>query len=104
MRRVEGPQTPYEVYCYRCRVSFPAEARRCMHCGERLSASGEAPSLAVAAGVPESPRLPTRSPGPIPAREEEEESVLAVRRFGVPAVWALVALSAILSNLCEGRG
>jgi hypothetical protein len=30
-------QRPFEVYCHRCIVSFPAEARRCLHCGSRLA-------------------------------------------------------------------
>ena len=35
--QVEGPQTPYEVFCPRCQVSFPVETRKCIHCGGRLA-------------------------------------------------------------------
>jgi hypothetical protein len=96
MERVEGAQTPYEVYCFRCRVTFPAEARRCLHCGGRLFAAGE---RAVVGGDPA-----LQVPGlPAPAGEETSEGpALAVRRFGGLAIWGLVALSAILNSLCRG--
>jgi hypothetical protein len=96
MERVQGAQTPYEVYCFRCRVTFPVEARRCLHCGGRLYAPGE---RAVAGADPalHGPALPP------PASEEAEEgAALTVRRFGGLAIWALVALSAILNSLCRG--
>jgi hypothetical protein len=106
MRRAEGAQTPYEVYCHHCRVTFPAEARRCVHCGQRLrgpaAPAGEARSLPELLGQPADPSRPH---GPADAAEEEvDESMQALRRFGVPAVWVLVAISAVLSNMCEGRG
>jgi hypothetical protein len=97
MERVEGARTPYEVYCDQCRVTFPAEARRCFHCGGPLSAPGEAARI----GIPMA--APGAVPLPAPAGEAEEEgAALMVRRFGGLAVWALVALSAVLSNLCRG--
>jgi hypothetical protein len=33
----EGPQNPYEVYCFACKVSAPVGLRRCLHCGGRLT-------------------------------------------------------------------
>jgi len=100
MRHAEGPQTPYEVYCYHCRVTFPAQARRCVHCGQRLSGREAAPATGA-----EVRAQPDRLGPPLDAAEEEgDESVRTLRRFGVPAVWALVAVSAVLANLCEGRG
>jgi hypothetical protein len=33
----QGPQTPYEVFCPRCRVTFPVGTRSCIHCGGRLA-------------------------------------------------------------------
>lgn len=35
--QAHGPQTPYEVFCPRCNVTFPVGARQCLHCGGRLS-------------------------------------------------------------------
>lgn len=32
-----GPQSSYESYCYSCNVSAPPDAKRCVHCGGRLS-------------------------------------------------------------------
>ena len=96
MERFEGARTPFEAYCYHCRVTFPAGARRCLHCGGRLSAFGEAASPAGASAAPGGDALL-----PVPA-SEEESAALTIRRFGGLAVWALVALSAVLSNLCRG--
>ena len=97
MERLEGARTPYEVYCFRCRVTFPAEARRCLYCGDPLYERGER------AGV-----QPGLAPGlglPIPAGEEAEEGpVMMARRFGGLLIWALVALSAVLSHLCQQPG
>src|SRR5262245_47871699 len=96
MERAEGALTPYEVYCYQCHVTFPTEARRCVHCGGRLYKRGErvgGPELAPSSGLP------------IPAGEDAEEGpVMMARRFGGLAIWALVALSAVLSHLCQQRG
>ena len=94
MERVEGARTPYEVYCFHCRVTFPAEARRCVHCGGPLFAAGE--RAAAAAPAASIARLP------VPAAEEEEEGTLsAVRRFGGLAIWAIIALGAVLQSLCH---
>ena len=41
MQRVEGARTPYEVYCFRCRVTFPIGSRQCLHCGGPLFGTGE---------------------------------------------------------------
>jgi hypothetical protein len=34
--QAEAPQTPYEVFCPRCSVTFPVGTRHCLHCGGRL--------------------------------------------------------------------
>ena len=33
----DGPQTPYEVFCHTCRVTFPVGTKACLHCGGRLA-------------------------------------------------------------------
>jgi hypothetical protein len=91
MERVEGARTPYEVYCFHCHVTFPAEARRCLHCGGPLVGPGE---RAGAAG----PIAPVPSPG---GDDLEEGPVVMVRRFGGIAIWTIVALAAVLQNLCH---
>ena len=35
MRNAEGPAA-YEAYCFNCKVTFPIETRRCLHCGARV--------------------------------------------------------------------
>jgi hypothetical protein len=96
IERVEGARTPYEVYCFRCRVTFPVEARRCLHCGGTVYGREQR--------APVGPQ-PAPSLGfPAPAGEGAEDSPLAMaRRSGGLVVWALVALAAVLSHLC-GRG
>jgi hypothetical protein len=32
----EISQTPFQVNCPRCHVSFPVGTKRCIHCGERI--------------------------------------------------------------------
>ena len=94
MQRVEGAQTPYEVYCFRCRVTFPVEARRCLHCGGQLYPPGQRVVPATDPSLHEGL--------PLPAPDETAEGpALAVRRFGSIAIWGLVALSAILNSLCN---
>ena len=93
MERIEGAQSAYEVYCFRCRVTFPVEARQCLHCGgplfgrdERATSADLAPGAAM----------------PVPTGEDAEESpLLMLRRFGGIAIWAIVALAAVLQNLCH---
>jgi hypothetical protein len=95
MERVQGARTPYEVYCFHCRVTFPVEARRCLHCGGPLFGSGERPGAT-------NPLAPARPGIPIPAEEDVEEGPgVAVRRFTHLALWAIVALAAVLQSLCN---
>ena len=94
MDRVQGAQTPYEVYCFRCRVTFPVEARRCLHCGGPLLGRNEHAGAAS--------RLVVGPSAPAPGGDEAEEGpLLMARRFGGIAIWALVALAAVLQNLCH---
>ncbi|MEM7411239.1 MAG: hypothetical protein AAF430_13465 [Myxococcota bacterium] len=100
MQRVEGPQTPFEVYCYQCQVTFPAETRRCLHCGAKVGARGmgqrfePVPASEHGTGPP--------SPQDVLEEEEAESRTQLARRFGGLAVWGLIALSAILTRLCGG--
>lgn len=94
MERIEGALTPFEVYCFRCRVTFPVEARRCLHCGGALSRRTERPGAAAS--------IDSASGTPAPGGDEAEEGpVMMVRRFGGIAIWTIVALAAVLQNLCH---
>jgi hypothetical protein len=93
MERVEGAQTPYEVYCFDCRVTFPVGTRRCLHCGSPLYAPGE-----TAKHDPDMPRQP-----PIPSEGELAEHPLGVLRNHTGLVlWAFIALAGVLNSLCRG--
>jgi hypothetical protein len=88
-----GPQTPYEVYCYDCRVTFPVGTRRCIHCGRPIGAGP------IARGpLPLMPR---------PAAETHEDlelpPQLSGRKLGGMSLWVLLALAAALSRFCTGN-
>jgi hypothetical protein len=84
-----GPQTPYEVYCYECRVTFPVGTRSCVHCGRPI-------------GAPPGVRLPSPL---VPAGDgvEAPDTLSSVRRLGGLSLWVLLALGAALSRLCAGN-
>lgn len=90
MERVNGPQTPFEVYCYNCSVTFPTGTRRCVHCGGPIGRRGlqvaprSTPQLAAEFPVEEAPAEP--SPG---------------RRIGGLILWILLGLGAALSRQCS---
>jgi len=87
-----GPQTPYEVYCYDCRVTFPVGTPQCVHCGRPIGtmppARGARPI--VPAGVAHRPD------------EHELPGPLNARRLGGMSFWVLLALGAALSRMCAG--
>jgi hypothetical protein len=87
MQRAEGPQTPFEVYCYNCKATFALGTRRCVHCGHRLgrqarSAEGDA------------------RPEPLEAAEEGIAEPSLARRIGGTSLWVLIAIAAAASRLC----
>ncbi len=91
--RRQHQTTAYEVYCQRCRVTFPVGTRTCLHCGGRLARERATPA-----------RL-----APVP--EFDPEAVLAeddvpVRRGLSPftAIWVLLAIAATLYRACSGAG
>lgn len=92
MERVEGARTPYEVYCFRCRVTFPIGSRHCLHCGGPLFGAGErADASDLAPG-------PAR---PIPPATDTDEGGLTVRGIASLAGWVVVAAAALLQSLCQ---
>jgi hypothetical protein len=54
---------PYEVYCTRCRVSFPVGTKVCMHCGQPIRVPGAAAALVTraAGGDEAADELPVRT-------------------------------------------
>jgi hypothetical protein len=47
----EGPQTPFEVYCHRCKVTFAVGTKRCIHCGGRIGSERFRPGLELPPGA-----------------------------------------------------
>ncbi len=60
MKRHEGPQTPYEVYCYNCRVTAATGTSRCVHCGGRLGGRAQRGGAAVVTQLPDGDELAAR--------------------------------------------
>ena len=83
MERYEGPQTPNEVYCYDCHVTFAAGTSRCVHCGGRVGSRAAGRELAGATQLPEEPAGPSLG-----------------RRLGGMSLWMLLAIGAALSRMC----
>jgi hypothetical protein len=97
-----GPQTPYEVYCYDCRVTFPVGTRTCVHCGRpigRPAVSRE--RLFELAGMPGAPAPGLPGAGNASAEDGPDPSA-AARKLGGASLWVLVALGAALSRYCSG--
>lgn len=90
MNPIEGPKTPFEVYCHHCQTSFAAGTRTCIHCGNRIGKMHRVPAGEVVPDVIH------------PAEEEEGAELSLGRRMGGLAVWVVIAVGATLLRLCEG--
>jgi hypothetical protein len=86
---------PFEVYCERCRVSFPIGARRCIHCGGPTAASRSNRSLRHA---------PVAEPEPVPVEGELEPEAVQ-RRFLSPTtlVWIVLIAAGYFYRACGGE-
>jgi hypothetical protein len=92
--------TPYEVYCQRCRVSFPIGTRTCIHCGQRIGrARPQGP-------VPTQPAAALRRPSDAahPVRDEVDEDDLPIRggRMSPTAIlWVVLILGGAIYRACS---
>lgn len=88
--QVEGPQTPFEVFCRRCQVSFPVGTRRCLHCGGRVDRERFAPP-------------PGASEQEEQFMEEFGEAEMPRGRFLSPftVIWLLLAVAGALYRQCQ---
>ncbi len=84
---------PFEVYCDRCRVTFPVGTRRCIHCGGRTGSSTQKLGMRFE---------PMREPEEAPAELEPEP---ARRRFVSPLtlVWIVLIAAGYLVRACSGQ-
>lgn len=85
MERVEGPQTPFEVYCDDCQVTFAAGTPRCVHCGRRLGGRTRRSAATLQTEMPPDGDIAEPSLG---------------RRLGGMSLWVLIAIGAALSRMC----
>jgi hypothetical protein len=82
----DGPATPFEVYCPRCRVTFPVGAKRCIHCGGRVGTERFTPHM----------ELP-------PGAEDLEVDEASGRRSGpspFTLIWVLLLIGGYLYRSC----
>ena len=82
------PANPYEVYCTRCRVSFPVGTRVCVHCGQPI---GRAPAAAPA----------LRGPAPIDADPPDELPTRSMAFSPMTFVWLLAAVATVIYRSCQ---
>lgn len=102
---IETTPDAYEIRCARCDVSFPPEARVCLHCGNRLGGlvlgrprRGRPTASADAA-------QPGTGPGPIDGEVDEgdlEQRSGGLLRTGLGSAWVLLALTATCYRVCAG--
>ncbi len=87
--QTQGPRTPYEVYCNRCRVSFAPGTKRCIHCGDRLARSRLQPEMML--------------PPPLETPQELAEEEISRRgsRFSpISILWIVAALAVGIQRAC----
>ena len=90
----ENPLSPFEVYCQRCRVTFPVNAKRCLHCGGRLSNTRSTPPI-----VFEPSMVPAR---PLPLDLPDEDTPSRTRSFSpISILWIAVALAVGVQRACS---
>jgi len=83
-----APANPYEVYCTRCKVSFPVGTRVCMHCGGPIGrAATAAPTL--------------RGPAPIDLDPDDELPSRSMVFSPMTFVWLLAAVATVIYRSCQ---
>ncbi len=87
----EISQTPYQVDCPRCRVSFPIGTKSCIHCGERILRQRGTQALIVTSPFEAGPDLP-------------EDEIAQRKRFISPMtlVWIAAAVWVGIQRSCSG--
>ena len=99
MGRVQSSRpVAFEVYCDRCRVSFPVGTRRCIHCGHATSGARGSSGLRVE---------PAGGPGEPEAAEPDAELApeLVRQRFVSPVTlaWIVLIAAGYVYRACAGH-
>ena len=83
-----APANPYEVYCTRCKVTFPVGTRVCVHCGQPIGrVSVAAPTL--------------RGPAPSDADPQDELPTRSMAFSPMTFVWLLAAAATVIYRSCQ---
>jgi hypothetical protein len=83
-----APANPYEVYCTRCKVSFPVGTRVCMHCGGPIGrTTAAAPTL--------------RGRAPIDLEPDDELPSRSLVFSPMTFVWLLAAVATVIYRSCQ---
>jgi hypothetical protein len=105
--RVDADQpSPYEVYCQRCRVSFPIGTRTCIHCGQRIGRARPMPPAPTRpGGTLRRPAGAARQPAgaPPPVFDEADEDELPTRGGLSPIalLWVALILGGAIYRACS---
>ncbi len=92
---VEQP-APFEVYCQRCRVSFPVGTRSCVHCGERIG-RGRPPAPARPGAL----RRPAGVPPPVLDDVDDELPTRSSLMSPVAILWLVLILGGAIYRACS---
>lgn len=96
---------PYEVRCHACNVSFPIGTKSCIHCGDRIGGS-----LFRIGHDPGDPDLADIREYEVVERTETETAEAeplergGFFRFGVTALWVLIAIVSAAVRSCQEGG
>jgi len=103
MRRHQSARD-YEVYCPRCRVTFPIGAKKCLHCGGRVGPRddwGQMVRSREGGGL--------KVPGEVGAQTFESEAADAdelegrsALRSPITMLWIFLALATAVYRACTG--
>ncbi len=92
--QTKSPVSPFEVYCQRCGVTFPINAKRCVHCGGRLSNTQSASPLVF------EPSIQTSMAPPLEL--QDEDTPRRTRGFSpISILWIAVALAVGVQRACS---
>jgi hypothetical protein len=98
----EIPETPFEVYCTRCRVTAPVGTKHCLHCGNRISRHRGTQSVIVPSALETGHGHLEAGAAPGHAELPADEEMMARPRRLSPmsVVWIVAALAVAIQRTC----
>lgn len=87
--QAESEETPYQVSCPNCKVTFALGTKRCLHCGERLGGKRRATRIELP-GAEEDIVI-----------EAEEPGRRGLRISPVTLLWIVLLIGAGVQRACE---